>query len=110
MVVWRSSMSRTVGLHTATMGIHRACLFIDRAEKVTLLNGITRRTPCPIYASPLLSRPNWRALGKKGQVDRQVQVLPLFVRQAKPRQSLDAGEDTPIAPIVPAVEQDPAGV
>src|SRR4051812_23155292 len=34
MVVWRPSVARMVDLHTGTMGVHHACLFIVRMREV----------------------------------------------------------------------------
>src|SRR4051812_31917443 len=53
MVVSSPSVARTVCLHTAIMGIHRACRFIEYREEVDALDGGTRIRPHPILCIPL---------------------------------------------------------
>src|SRR4051812_4615669 len=63
MVVWRSSVLRTVHLHTATMGVHRACLYRSACPNHSPgLKSFWCR-PFLSYAISPDSRTNWRALG-----------------------------------------------
>src|SRR5437764_14998687 len=66
MVVWRPSVSRTVKLHTGTLGVHRACFRRSAAESHS---PASRSHPEPFYLSfapSLYARTNWRALGVFG--------------------------------------------
>src|SRR4051794_28767502 len=63
MVVWRSLVSRTVCLHTGTMGMHRACFYRLGSESHYPGAESPRKIISLSYAAFLLSRTNWRALG-----------------------------------------------
>src|SRR5512135_14527 len=64
MVVWRSLVSRTVYLHTGTMGVHRACFDRLGSESHSPRAESPRKIVSLSCAAFLLSRTNWRAPGK----------------------------------------------
>src|ERR1700682_85391 len=64
MVVWRSLVSRTVYLHTGTMGVHRACFYRLNSESHYPGTESPRKIVSLSCAAFLLSRTNWRAPGK----------------------------------------------
>src|SRR6266511_1409343 len=63
MVVWRSLVSRTVYLHTGTMGVHRACFYRLGSESHSPGAESPRKIVSLSCAAFLLSRTNWRAPG-----------------------------------------------
>src|SRR6266511_1364605 len=63
MVVWRSLVSRTVYLHTGTMGVHRACFYRLGSESHSPGAESPRKIVSLSCAACLLSRTNWRAPG-----------------------------------------------
>src|SRR4051795_4711216 len=63
MVVWRSSASRTVNLHTGTMGVHRACFHRSACPSHSPRLRSSRYNPYLSCVTFLDSRTNWRALG-----------------------------------------------
>ena len=69
-----------VCLHTGTMGVHPACIFIDRAGKVATpeRNSAGKHSSYLAYLSPLL-RTNWRAPGIFSAVNASVGPPHFFV-------------------------------